>query len=130
DHVRVLFGGKPTATVDDQAAERCRRRHALGPPADCLEKPLFEELHPGEEQVLLGREVVEDGHLGDVAAPGALGHGDRIEAAGGEQARRCLEDQLPCLLLLAFAQARPGFHACRLAESFGYYIYLYAIKIE
>ena len=57
-----------------------------------------------EEQVLLGREVVEDGLLRDTCRRGDLGDGNVIEAALHEHSHRGVRDQLPRLELLGLAQ--------------------------
>ena len=66
---------------------------------------------PPVDEVLLGREVVEDRLLGDVGGARDLGDGDALEAALGEQPPRGLRDQLARLLLLALAQ--PGLRRVR-----------------
>ena len=58
-----------------------------------------------EEEVLLRREVVEDGLLRDARGLGDLGYLHALEAALDEEAQRGVGDGLPCLSLLELAQA-------------------------
>ena len=62
-------------------------------------------LAAGEDEVLLGGEVVEDRLLGDVGGDGDLGDRDGVEAALCEQAARGGGDRVVRGALLAFTQA-------------------------
>jgi hypothetical protein len=76
------------------------------PLADGLDQLGPERLQPVEEQVFLGREVVEHRRHRDLGLAGDLGHRDPLEAAVGEQPPGRVGDQLACLLLLALAEAQ------------------------
>ena len=71
---------------------------------------MLEGRHPAEEQVFLGREVVEDRDLRYVGGGGDLGHRHTVEAALGEQPLRRLEYGAPRRFLLPLAQPRRGVH--------------------
>jgi hypothetical protein len=58
-----------------------------------------------EEEVLLGREVVEHGGHADL---GGLGHGHLVEPPRGEQAHRGLGDESPGTGLLSFPKSARG----------------------
>jgi hypothetical protein len=62
-------------------------------------------LAPGEREVLLRREVVEDRLLGDVGGGRDLGDGDAVEAALGEEPAGRGGDGLASGALLACAKA-------------------------
>ena len=78
------------------------------PPPDHLGKVGDHLVLPVEEQVLLGREVVEDRVGRDPGGPGHLDHRDLLEAALGEQAHGGVGQELPGLLLLEFAKSHGG----------------------
>ncbi len=95
--------GEDTSGREQESAERMEHGLAHGTRANRLEQLVLERLEPRVEEVLLRREVVEDGLLGDVGLPCDLGDGDAFEAALGEEPARRLRDQLARLLLLAFS---------------------------
>ena len=71
---------------------------------------------PVQDQVLLGREVPEEGRLGDLGGCGDVGDGDLVEAVGEEQGDRRVGDGVTRARLLAGAQScRCRLrHACRI----------------
>ena len=58
-----------------------------------------------QDEVLLGREVVEDRLLGDVGGARDVGDGHGVEAVLGEERHRRRGDRLARLALLALAQS-------------------------
>jgi hypothetical protein len=90
-------GGQRPEDVDDRGARR-----ALPDRRDELHEAL---LAPGEREVLLRREVVEDRLLGDVGGGRDLGDGDAVEAALGEEPAGRGGDGLASGALLACAKA-------------------------
>src|SRR6476469_9973778 len=98
--------GQQAALGEDEAAERGERRLAGRALADRPKQLVLEGLKPPVDEILLGREVVEDRLLGHLGGARDLGHRDALEAALAEQATRRLGDEPARLLLLALAQAR------------------------
>ena len=97
-----------SSSVDDEASERIQSRLSIRTFRDSGQESLLEELHAAEVQVSFGREVVEDGQVGDVRRAGNLCHGHSVKPALPEKARGGLEDQPASLLFLAFSEARRG----------------------
>jgi hypothetical protein len=91
--------------VEDEAPDGFGHRRSGRSGAKCC----LEEFHPldaaVEEQLLLAREVVEDGDLGDAGSYGDLRDGHLVEPALDEQRCGDVRDALPGLAFLAFAEA-------------------------
>ncbi len=100
----ALVGEQPVR-VDHEAGERRQDRFAWLALADRIEQRRLERLKAVVDQRRLGRKVVVDGLRIDLGCPRDLGDGDRVEAVLEEQAHRCVGDELPCALLLAFAES-------------------------
>ncbi len=79
-----------------------------GPRSDGVDKRCLEHFHLAEEEVLLGREIVEDGSDRDVGGSSDLGHGYRVETPLREEPKRSNSDSCARLLLLALSQSRLG----------------------
>ncbi len=79
---------------------------AYGPGPHSVQQFGFEGLHALEDEVLLGREVVEDCGFRHLGSPGYLGYGDRCETALDEQSPGRVGDQLAGPVLFAFSQAK------------------------
>jgi hypothetical protein len=97
------LGEQPTGR--QQLTPEGRRRRLPRPGGDGLDQIGPEGLEPEEEEVLLGREVVEHGAHSDLRMAGDLGDRHPLEAAVGEQPPGGVGDQPACLLLLALAQS-------------------------
>src|SRR5919201_87537 len=89
-------GLKPLERLGDRLA-----RFAVPDSLDQRRLPLG-DLVP--EEVFLGREVVEDGLLGDSGRGGNFGDGNVVEAASREETHRLLGDLLPGAQLLRLAE--------------------------
>ena len=81
------------------------RRRLRGRVADRLDERGAALLAAVQDEVLLGREVVEDRLLGDVGGARDVGDGHGVEAVLDEQRHRRLRDRLARLALLALAQS-------------------------
>jgi hypothetical protein len=108
-----LVHGQHTALTEEEAGERGEHALAGWSLADRRQQLLLEGLEAAVEEVLLGREVVEDGRRRDLRLPRDLRHGHPVEAALGEQSPGGVGDQLPRALLLALAQTELGGHVGR-----------------
>src|SRR5258708_12670577 len=80
DRVNSLFGGQIVGSFEQPAAERAQRRLPPRAAAHRLDQLLFKKLHPAVEEVFLGREIVEDCYLRDIAPPRDLAHVTPITA--------------------------------------------------
>src|SRR4029453_13934266 len=83
--------------------------------ADGFDQRVLEELHATEEQIVLRREVVEDGYFRNLSLACDLGDRHGIETALCKEACRRLVYQLSCLLLLPPPQAETR-HGARVAK--------------
>ena len=94
--------------LEDEAPNGVRHRRAGRPGANGR----LEELSPFgtaiEEELLLAREVVEDGDLRHVSRRGNVSDGHLIEPTLDEECRRNIRDALPGLALLALTDAVVG----------------------
>jgi hypothetical protein len=104
------------ALGEQEAPERRQRGLARRAVADGLQQLVLEGAEPPVDEVLLTREVVEDGLLGDVGGARDLGHGHALEPALGEEPPCGLGDLLERALLLARAEAELG-HVRELTSS-------------
>ena len=91
---------EPRERVDDG-----RARRAL---ADRRQELVLEDLEAAVDEILLAREVVEDGRRRDLGRARDVGHGDGVEAARGEELHRRRRDRLTRPLLLPLAQPLLG----------------------
>jgi EmrB/QacA subfamily drug resistance transporter len=105
-----ILGGEQATRLGNEAREGRQDRLVRVALANRVEEPLLEELHAAEEEVLLCREVVEDGLPRDLGFAGDLIDGDGVEAVLLEQAPRSLGDRLPCPLLLPLAKSCLAVH--------------------
>jgi hypothetical protein len=115
---RVLVPGREQAAdPQHEPAERRHDRLPGRPVAHGGEQFGLERLHALEDEILLGREVVEHGGLGHLGRAGHRGDRDRVEAALGEQPGGRLRDQLPGAQLLALPQPGLGIHGADLTRN-------------
>src|SRR5438105_1289598 len=96
---------QPAAFLQLQPSQRRDDRLAVWTRADRLRQRLCPLRDLVVEEVLLGREVIENRLLGDVRRRSDLSYGDSLEAALGEEPHRRVGDQLPRCELLRLAQA-------------------------
>jgi hypothetical protein len=92
------------AWLEHEASERGNDGFSGFALTNRVEQLVLERLEPVVEEVFLGREVVEDGLLGDVGLARDLGDGDRVEAPLEKKATGGLGDQLARLLFLALTK--------------------------
>ena len=99
--------------LERRRAEGLDDRRACRPRAYGLDERGAALLPAEQDEVLLGREVVEDRLLGDVGGARHVGDGHGVEAVLDEQRHRRLRDRLARLALLALAQSLGrGRHRC------------------
>jgi hypothetical protein len=106
----TIAGHGRVGAVEDEASERAQWRVAVRPVPHRGQELVFERVHPLVDEVLLGREVVEDGLLRDIGRPRDLGDADLIEAVLEKETLGRVGDRPARLLLLPLTKSKLGAH--------------------
>jgi hypothetical protein len=116
DHRRGLRGRQAVHVLQQRVPEGLQGGYVAGSASYGVDQVDAVCLHRTEEEVLLRREVVEDGSLGHVRISSDFGDTDLVEAALFEQPTCGFGDHRSRLLLLAFAKAGPVSHQPTVGE--------------